>query len=285
MSGPPEPPVPPDCDLTGFGWMPLYGHRLFGSDFNSTCSDAEWRAGVTLWWRAWNQIPAASLPNDDAALARLADLGRDVKTWRKLRNKALRGFALCSDGRLYHLALAQFAVEAWERRIKERARKAKWREKRWPDKDSPEDVPETGTEPGQGQEQNVPEPVPSLLTGKDRTGQDRKEDTINPSGLSIARKPRKPLALDPEMLAWAAEHAPKVNPSAELSKHLDWKKSKGRRFKDDRAAFRNWLRNANERVNGHDNQTEPRFNNPFGQILHEQHVAGRDQRPAEDRDD
>jgi len=29
------------------------------------------------------QVPAASLPNDDIALARLADLGREVKAWRR----------------------------------------------------------------------------------------------------------------------------------------------------------------------------------------------------------
>ncbi|MGD9884598.1 MAG: hypothetical protein AB7U95_31300 [Reyranella sp.] len=128
--------------------MPLYGHRLFGSEFNACCTDAEWRAGITLWWAAWNQVPAASLPDDDVALARLADLGRDVRGWRKLRVNALHGFVKCSDGRLYHKALAPIALEAWDRRVKERERKARYRAARERAETQSRDVPETGTETG-----------------------------------------------------------------------------------------------------------------------------------------
>jgi hypothetical protein len=123
----PAPLVPAEIDLAGYEFMPLHGDRLFGSDFNARCSDAEWRAGVTLWWAAWKQVPAASLPDDDVALARLADLGRDVRGWRKLRANALYGFVACSDGRLYHPVLSRLAIEAWDRRIKDRERKARWR--------------------------------------------------------------------------------------------------------------------------------------------------------------
>jgi len=119
----PAPLVPPDVDLRGYDFMPLYGHRLFGSDFNARASDASWRARVTLWWAAWNQVPAASLPNNDAALCRLADLGRDVKTFVRLKADALHGFVECSDGRLYHRALAAWALEAWERRSEHQAAK------------------------------------------------------------------------------------------------------------------------------------------------------------------
>jgi uncharacterized protein YdaU (DUF1376 family) len=55
---------------------------------------------------------------------------------------------------------------------------------------------------------------------------------------------KKALALDDEMRAWAAENAPHVDLDSELSKHLDWKRSKGRRYADQRAGFRNWLRTA-----------------------------------------
>ncbi len=135
------PLVPADVDLRGYEFMPLYGHHLFGSDFNARVTDAGWRAALTLWWAAWNQVPAASLPADDIALTRLADLGRDVKSFRKIKGEALHGFVECDDGRLYHKALAGWALEAWDRRVKERDRKAKWRESRQRDKD----VPETGT--------------------------------------------------------------------------------------------------------------------------------------------
>lgn len=115
----PAPIVPAGVDLRGYGWMPLYGNHLFGSEFNARCSDAEWRAGMTLWWAAWNQVPAASLPDDDVALTRLADLGRDTRTWKRIRAMALHGFVKCSDGRLYHPFLAKLATEAWERRREE----------------------------------------------------------------------------------------------------------------------------------------------------------------------
>lgn len=117
----PDPMTPADCDLRGLEYMPLLGQRLFGSDFNGTASDSEWRAALTLWWAAWTQCPAGSLPDDDAALCRLADLGRDVKTWLKLKDKALHGFVKCSDGRLYHPTLAEQAVIAWDKRQQDRA--------------------------------------------------------------------------------------------------------------------------------------------------------------------
>ncbi len=113
--------TPTDCDLRGLEYMPLLGQRLFGSDFNGTATDSEWRAALTLWWAAWTQCPAGSLPDDDAALCRLADLGRDVKTWLKLKDKALHGFVKCSDGRLYHPTLAEQAVIAWDKRQQDRA--------------------------------------------------------------------------------------------------------------------------------------------------------------------
>lgn len=161
----PDPLTPAEADLQGYGFMPFYGHRLFGSDFNARCNDAEWRAGVTLWWAAWNQVPAGSLPDDDTALCRLADLGRDVKAWRKLRTNALHGFVKCSDGRLYHKALSPLVIEAWDRRVAERDRKRKWREKK---AGQNPDVPVLSPSPEHGPDADVP----AERTGEDRTGQD-----------------------------------------------------------------------------------------------------------------
>jgi uncharacterized phage protein (TIGR02220 family) len=162
-----EPLVPADVDLRGLEYMPLFGNHLFGSDFNSHCSDAEWRAGVTLWWAAWNQVPAASLPNEDIALARLADLGRDVKAWRRVKERALRGFVLCLDGRLYHRFLALQAIVAWEKRVKEREKKRRWR-------DGLRDRDAMHAEPGPRPGQNGDKPVDGTadVTGRDVTGRD-----------------------------------------------------------------------------------------------------------------
>ena len=189
MTEPLAPLVPADCDLRGYEFMPFFGHHLLGSEFHAQASDAAWRAGVTLWWAAWNQVPAASLPNDDAALARLADLGRDVKGWKKLRDHALHGFVLCSDGRLYHRFLAPLALEAWDRRVKEREKKRKWREAKNGSGDRDKDRDGTGTETGTrpGTEPGRDRDVPAERRGEDRerTG----KELQNPAASQLASSP------------------------------------------------------------------------------------------------
>lgn len=144
------PLCPSDCDLRGMEWMPLFGARLFSSDFEARATDAEFRAATRLWWECWQQVPAGSLPDDDAVLCKLAGLGRDLKTWKRLRaGNVLHGFVLCDDGRLYHKVIAPQAKEAWDRRVKERERKAEWRSRRsGPNGDGGSPVPRdrTGTD-------------------------------------------------------------------------------------------------------------------------------------------
>lgn len=117
MTAAPPPLVPPDVDLNGFDFMPLYGEMLRTSDFNGQANDAEFRAGFNLWWAAWLQVPAASLPNIEGSLCKAAGLGGDLRRWRKVRDHAMRGFILCSDGRWYHRFLAPKAIEAWKERL------------------------------------------------------------------------------------------------------------------------------------------------------------------------
>lgn len=114
-------------DLRDFAFMPLDIGRLFNSEFHAKSTDAEWRAGVTLWLKSWHQVPAASLPSDEVSLARLAEFGRDLKGWRKVRDGALYGWIECSDGRLYHPVVAEKAREAWERKCAQRDRTEKAR--------------------------------------------------------------------------------------------------------------------------------------------------------------
>lgn len=121
----PDPLVPADIDLRGLEYMPLLGHHLYGSEFDALASDGEYRAAMRLWWAAWNQQPAGSLPNNDLALCKLAGKGDDraaVKRWLKLKPAVMRGFVLCADGRLYHRFLCKQVLIAWEKRLAERAR-------------------------------------------------------------------------------------------------------------------------------------------------------------------
>lgn len=130
MSEYPEPLVPAECELRDFPFTPIFRARLFGSGFHSKSTDAEWRAGVTLWLKSWDQSPSGSLPDDDVELCRLAELGRDLKAWRKVREGALRGWILCSDGRLYHRVVAEGVLEAWARKQAQRNRTHAAREAR-----------------------------------------------------------------------------------------------------------------------------------------------------------
>lgn len=102
--------------------MPLHVARLRDSDLASEeHPEACWYA-VLLWSASWHQLPAASLPDNDAVLAKLVGLGRDVKTFRKHRAGALRGFVTCDDGRLYHPMVAEQAMIAWEGKLQQRWR-------------------------------------------------------------------------------------------------------------------------------------------------------------------
>jgi len=174
----PDPLTPFDCDLRGLEYMPLLGGHLFGSEFNARATDSEWRAALTLWWAAWCQVPAASLPDDDAALCRFADLGRDLKTWRKLRAGALHGWIKCADGRLYHPLLAKQALIAWDKRVKERERKAAWRAKKeGRNADVPRDKAVTSLENDTGQKQGQDGQVPADVTRRDGTIK-KEEDSV-----------------------------------------------------------------------------------------------------------
>ncbi len=126
-----EPLTSADCDLRDFAFMPLDIVRLFGSRFHAISSDAEWRAGVTLWLKSFHQVPAGSLPTDDIELCRLAELGRDLTSWEEIKSGALYGWVRCDDGRLYHPIVAEKANEAWKRKLAQRARSQKGNEARW----------------------------------------------------------------------------------------------------------------------------------------------------------
>ena len=198
----PAPLVPGDVDLRGLEYMPLLGARLFSSDFNASASDGEWRAAVTLWWAAWGQVPAGSLPDDDVVLCRLADLGRDVKTWRRLKARALHGFVACSDGRLYHPVICEQALIAWDKRVKERDRKAKWRadkeakqagQRRGQDGSVPRDS--AGTE--RGQERGRDGPVPADGTRRDGTGQEESAAAPPPPPARACEAPAQPGGHEP----------------------------------------------------------------------------------------
>jgi hypothetical protein len=122
-----DPLTPDGCDLRDFPHTPIFRARLFGSSFHARATDGEWRAGVTLWLKSWDQVPAGSLPDDDIELCRLAELARDLKTWKKIKSGSLRGCIKCSDERLYHPVVAEYVNHALESKAAQRSKTAKAR--------------------------------------------------------------------------------------------------------------------------------------------------------------
>lgn len=116
MNDLPNPLTPADCDLTGYRWMPLDVVRVIDSDTFGISTGDEFKTAFRLWAKCWQQVPAASLPNDDRVLAHLAGLSENPAKWKKVREVALRGFIECSDGRLYHPVIAEKAIEAMGKR-------------------------------------------------------------------------------------------------------------------------------------------------------------------------
>lgn len=118
----PAPLTPPRSDLRDFGYMPLEIVRFKGSQLVSEEEPEAVLAALHLWVSAWHDTPAASLPNSDRALARAAGYGRAVDAFLAVKDVALRGFVLCSDGRLYHPVVARLANEAWKSKLEQRWR-------------------------------------------------------------------------------------------------------------------------------------------------------------------
>jgi Protein of unknown function (DUF1376) len=122
-----KPPIEQNVDLHDFSFTPIFRSELFRSSFHARATDAEWRAGVTLWLKSWDQLPSGSLPDDDIELCRLAELGRDKRSWKKIKTMALHGWYKCDDGRLYHRVVTEGILAAYRRR-KSSSEKGK---KRW----------------------------------------------------------------------------------------------------------------------------------------------------------
>jgi len=176
-----EPLTPPDCDLRGLPFMPLDVVRLSDSDLVALSTGDEFKAAVMLWCKAWLQVPAASVPNDDRILAHLSGAGR---AWAKVKAVALRGWVLCDDGRLYHPVVAEKAREAWFYRVRQRERSAKANAVRWGTPTG--DVPPSPAASPRGSPAESPAASPDDPKGQ---GQGKEEEEP-PSQPSVGRSPR-----------------------------------------------------------------------------------------------
>ena len=101
-------------DVRHLTWMRLDIVRLLNSTTWIKARRTGYARGamVCLWARAWQQVPAGSLPNDNELLQEFAELHQEQ--FIELRPLVLSGFVLCSDNRLYHPVLVEFAKQALE---------------------------------------------------------------------------------------------------------------------------------------------------------------------------
>ncbi|NHO39828.1 DUF1376 domain-containing protein [Acetobacter ghanensis] len=159
-SPPPAPLTPPQSDLRGLPFMPLDTCRLLDSDLFALSTGDGFKCAVALWCKAWQQVPAGSLPHNDRVLAHLSGAGG---RWPALRAVALHGWVVCSDGRLYHPVIAEKANQAWKARLAQRARAAR----RWGRE--PEAICH-GNADAHARERESERETPSRRSGQENTG-------------------------------------------------------------------------------------------------------------------
>lgn len=198
----PSPPIPPGVDLHDFSFVPIFRTQLFRSSFHAKATDAEWRAGVTLWLKSWDQIPAGSLPDDDVELCRLAEFARNHRAWKRVKPMALHGWYKCSDGRLYHRIVAEGVLAAHLRRRTASEKGKLGASKRW-------HVIDGGVGNARAMALPLPEPLPTPMPG-DSNGQGEGQGELHPQppqgGNGAKHRERSPtrLARDASRAAWAA---------------------------------------------------------------------------------
>lgn len=254
-----EPPVPIDLDLRGFRWMKLDLLALFNSDFNATPDDTAWRAGVTLWGKAWHQVPAGSLPDDDATLCNLAGLGRDIKTWRRIRPAALRGFVVCSDGRLYHSYVCRIAKEAHMEQERFEKRRRADRERKSPGISGgipAENPPEIPVIPPEDGERSSGNPADSPGEGAERSGAENLRTVSDETVPKRAARQKVRSRIDEERPPSVADIGyaeskgyPKQWVSEQWERFRDYHIREGSLMADWPAAWRTWVQNA-KKFNG-----------------------------------
>jgi len=249
-------------DLRDFDFMPFFGDRLFKSDTWIMCDAEEKVAALRLWWAAWHQEPAGSLPDNDRLLADLAGYGVAVSAWTKVRPNAMRGWIECTDGRLYHPVVCEIAIDVWGKKRKKQsdneADRARKRRKR-------------GTLPADniGNQENSPADIGNNSGGqtpghpaenalKEKEKEKRKEEPPKPPEGAEGGKPKrdrkKPQTALPEDWVtpedWCvAEQAkyPGLNVAIQNERFVNYARQKDWRMVDWRAAFRNWMSTAAER--------------------------------------
>ena len=213
----PEPPVDPDFNLKGYSSFLFDTQRFLNSEFVLSSDPAAIGLGVILWAVAWQQLPCGSLPDDDAQLARLTGFGRDVASFRALKDAAMHGFIKCNDGRLYHRFLIETALEADAKRNINRANGLRGGRPSKSKENNPSVSENNPSVLNENPSVSKKEPEVTFSKPIERSKQNRKEGNRSSSKSACAPVPASPaaallsssvssLTITQELRDWAAEN-------------------------------------------------------------------------------
>lgn len=123
----PEPPYPRTTKANGYrpevDWQ-----RIRGSKTWRLCPPEMRNNLLRLWLESWNEVPAGSWDNDPEIIASAIDMPH--RLFVAHRDQLLRGWALHSDGRLYHETVTEMVLAMLSKRRSSAERVAKHREKK-----------------------------------------------------------------------------------------------------------------------------------------------------------
>jgi hypothetical protein len=118
------PPYPADTRAKGWRFEVDY-ERVLQSDTWALASARQRPLLLMLWFVAWQQTPAGSLPDSDDLIA--ARIGMTTDEFAQGKPILMRGWWKASDGRIYHAAVTEIVLEMVERKSRETQRKANYR--------------------------------------------------------------------------------------------------------------------------------------------------------------
>jgi hypothetical protein len=122
----PDPPYP--SDTAANGWHPeLHVDRIASSDTWTLAEDDERPWLLRIWFESWRSVPVGSMPSERRLFARR--IGCKTAFLEAHAEILLRGWALHSDGLLYHGFIAEQVNAMLNKRRKSAEKVAAWREK------------------------------------------------------------------------------------------------------------------------------------------------------------
>lgn len=164
-----------DLDVRCLPYMPLGIERLKKSKSWLRCKRQP-ELGfymVNLWMRAWHEVPAGSIEDDDDVLADAAMCSPD--TWESVKDAVLEGWER-RDGRVFNSTVTEVATEASAKLRKNKNRTSAAREARQQGSDSTvtEIATEAPTDQSHGLSRASERTVTDIVTSPEGKGREEK---------------------------------------------------------------------------------------------------------------